>query len=226
MGIHNVSVMGRGVDNELFAPGKRCADLRAQWGVTNSDTVLLYVGRIAEEKNLGLTIEAYYRLYELNNRLKFVLVGDGPMLKKLRKEHPSFIFAGNRTGEDLAAHFASGDIFLFSSLTETFGNVILEAMASGLGVVAFDYAAAHLHIEPDENGLLSRTGDAQGFLNNASRLMQNELLLKKLRINASKYAQQHSWSTIVEQFENILYAHNDDDEIGWDEELESLQQSN
>jgi glycosyltransferase involved in cell wall biosynthesis len=225
MGVKNVSVMGRGVDTDLFSPSKRDADLRKQWGVNSNDLVLLYVGRIAEEKNLDLTIQTYYSIGRQNNGVKLVLVGDGPLLKKLKKDHPDFIFAGTQTGEDLAAHYASSDIFLFSSLTETFGNVILEAMASGLGVVAFDYAAAHMHITTNENGLLARTGDAQEFTDSTRQLIQNELLLKRFRTNAAKYALQYSWSAIVEQFESILFSHtNKNEQAAWRPALESVPQ--
>ncbi|MGD8567422.1 MAG: glycosyltransferase family 1 protein [Gammaproteobacteria bacterium] len=222
MGIQHVSIMGRGVDTGLFSPAKRSLALRKQWGVSAGDPVVLYVGRTAEEKNLGLTIQTYYQLRQLNNRIKFVLVGDGPLLKKLKKEHPSFIFAGSRTGEDLAAHYASADIFLFSSLTETFGNVILEAMASGLGVVAFDYAAAHMHISPNENGVLVKTDEELEFIHKAKFLLQNELLLKKIRTNADKYAKKQSWQEIVEQFENILVNYYANDQVDWKQKLESV----
>jgi len=206
MGVDNVSVMGRGVDTNLFSATKRNVALRQRWRVTSSDTVMIYVGRIAEEKNLDLTIKAYYLLREYNSSLKFVLVGDGPLKKKLMKKYPEFIFAGMQTGNDLAEHYASGDIFVFSSITETFGNVILEAMASGLGIIAYDYAAGRLHINNGENGLLANFNDPDDFLEKAKPLVQNDVLLKKLRTNGSKYAQQHSWLTIVEQFENILFS--------------------
>ena len=226
MGIKHVSVMGRGVDTALFSPEQRSGELRKQWGISGTEPVMLYVGRIAEEKNLGLTIDAYHQMHELNNKLKFVLVGDGPMMKKLQKDYPDFIFTGRKTGQELAVHYASGDIFLFTSLTETFGNVILEAMASGLGIVAFDYAAAHLHIDPEENGLLAPTTGADSFIDQSKRLVENEILLKKIRLNAAKYAQQYSWSAIVAQFENILTTYLDNDSLDWKEEYESVQQSN
>ena len=85
--------------------------------------------------------------------LRFVLVGDGPLGAALRRDHPDLVFAGFRTGDDLAAHYASADVFLFPSETETFGNVTLEAMASGLAVIAYDYAAARVHIENGTSGL-------------------------------------------------------------------------
>lgn len=225
MGIRDVSVMARGVDTELFTPVKRSAELRESWGVTGTDPVLLYVGRIAEEKNLGLTVEAYYKMKNKNNKLKFVLVGDGPMANRLRKDHPEFIFTGVQKGEDLARHYASGDIFLFSSLTETFGNVILEAMASGLGLVAFDYAAARLHVNSEDNGLLSPMVDNINFTRNAERIVENEILLKKLRINAAMYARQHSWPSIVEQFESLLASHSGGNSVNWKEKIESAGQS-
>ena len=225
MGILDVAVLGRGVDTNLFTPAKRSPALRQQWGVNNNEPVMLYVGRIAEEKNLDLTIAAYYSLKALNDKLRFVLVGDGPLLKKLKRDHPEFIFAGTQTGEALAAHYASGDLFVFTSLTETFGNVILEAMASGLGVVAYDYAAARLHIEPGENGLLVTLDQPDDFVRNTKQLLQNDVLLKKLRTNAGKYALQHSWESVVEQFEYILQSHSIDCQPAWNQEFEARQQS-
>ena len=127
-------------------------------------------------------------------------------------------------GEALAAHYASGDIFAFTSLTETFGNVILEAMASGLGVVAYDYAAARLHIQPGENGLRATLNDPDDFVSTAKQLIHNDVLLKKLRSNASKYALQHSWEAVVEQFETILQSHTTEVPPGWGEEFEARQQ--
>jgi glycosyltransferase involved in cell wall biosynthesis len=225
MGINHVEVLGRGVDVQLFSPAKRSAELRAQWGVYENDPVLLYVGRIAEEKNLDLSIEAYYTLRQTNDKLKFVFVGDGPMRKKLQKEHRELIFAGKRVGDDLAAHYASCDIFLFSSLTETFGNVILEAMASGLGVASFDCAAAHIHIAHRESGMLADVDKPKEFVNNAKLLVQNELLLKKIRASAEKYPKQYSWANIVAQFETILLRnHIEDDEAVQLENVEASEE--
>ena len=95
--------------------------------------MVLYAGRLAAEKNVGLAIDAYGAMRRVSPRLRFVLVGDGPLGAALRRDHPDLVFAGFRTGDDLAAHYASADVFLFPSETETFGNVTLEAMASGLG---------------------------------------------------------------------------------------------
>src|SRR6185503_1364513 len=126
--------------------------------------VALYVGRIAPEKNLPLVLRAAEAMRAANPRVRLVLVGDGPDRAALQARHPGHVFAGMRTGEDLAAHYASGDVFLFPSTTETYGNVTMEALASGLAVIAYDYAAAHKHIRHDVNGLLAKFEDADAFL--------------------------------------------------------------
>lgn len=204
MGVIDVSIMGRGVDTALYTPSKRSQAIRQSWGVKGHEPVLIYVGRLAQEKNLNLAIQAYFRLQAINPTLKFVLVGNGPLLEDLRHQHPEFIFAGVRTGEDLAAHYASADIFAFPSETETFGNVVLEAMASGLGILAYDYAAARIHIKPKENGLLAALGNEEEFLSHAEQLIQNSVLLRKIRINAAQYSQDHTWDAIVERFIQVL----------------------
>jgi glycosyltransferase involved in cell wall biosynthesis len=129
LGFKNVNVLGRGVDNNLFASQRRSPLLRSRWGLSDNDLAVLYVGRLAPEKNVRLAVEAYRAMTGRGGFAKFVLVGDGPIRAALENEHPDLIFTGLRTGEELAGHYASGDVFLFPSETETFGNVTLEAMA-------------------------------------------------------------------------------------------------
>jgi glycosyltransferase involved in cell wall biosynthesis len=105
-----------------------------------------------------------------------------------------------RTGEDLAAYYASGDVFLFASQTETFGNVTLEAMASGLGVVAYDYAAAREHLVHGENGLLAPFGDAMAFEHEALRLATDARLMAAVRRQARLAAESVSWDQVVDTF--------------------------
>ncbi len=130
----------------LFDPARRDERLRRQWGATADTPVAIYVGRLAPEKNLPALLAAFDAIRRRVPAARLVVVGDGPAAKSLRAQCPDVHFAGIRTGEELAAHYASADVFLFPSLTETFGNVTLEAMASGLAVVAYDYAAAAQHI--------------------------------------------------------------------------------
>src|SRR5437879_12039408 len=112
-------------------------------------------------------------MQQVGGARRFVLVGDGPQRAALQKRHPDLVFCGAIIGADLAAHYASADVFLFPSETETFGNVTLEAMASGLAVVAYDYAAARVHIENGVTGALAHPGDARGFVDAAVALARS-----------------------------------------------------
>lgn len=204
LGLRNVAVLGRGVDCRLFAPQRRSTELRRLWRAAKGDLVVLYVGRLAAEKNLDLAIESYRAMQRVNDSVKFVLVGDGPLRAGLQKKHPDLIFSGMHTGEQLARHYASADIFLFPSETETFGNVTLEAMASGLAVVAYDYAAAHLHICDGETGMLAPYGDAAGFVDAAVRIAGQPQRLVDLRRRARLHAADIDWQLVVKRFAALL----------------------
>jgi len=207
-GFHNLRVVARGVDAQLFNPGRRSEALRQQWGVTPDTPVVIHVGRLAAEKNLTALIAAFVaiRLRQPNARL--VLVGDGPELKMLRSRLPDAIFAGTRRGEELATHFASGDLFLFPSLTETFGNVTLEAMASGLPVVAYNYAAAAQHLRHGTNGLLASYGQTDDFIamgtEMAARHRQEPDKFRAMGRDARVTAERHDWKCVVKDFESLL----------------------
>lgn len=151
-GFHHVVRLARAVDAQHFSPARRDDILRAQWGLQPDDLAVIYVGRIAAEKNLELSIRAFQAIRQQHPAAKFVWVGDGPIRERLAQEHPDFIFCGVQRGEALARHFASGDLFLFSSHSETFGNVTLEAMASGVPTVAFNYGAAREHLVDGVHG--------------------------------------------------------------------------
>ena len=204
LGLRNVSVLGRGVDSALFTPKCRCTALRRMWGVSENDLAVLYVGRVAPEKNLGLAIESYRAMQRVGGAMKFVIVGDGPQRAALQTKHSDLIFCGVHTGEELARHYASADIFLFPSETETFGNVTLEAMASGLVVVAYDYAAAHLHISHNETGVLAPYGKSQNFIDAAVTLACAPQSLSKIRRQAREHAATVDWQRVVKRFAALL----------------------
>lgn len=151
-GFERVVRLARAVDAAQFSPQRRDNTLRALWGVDADTPVVIYVGRIAAEKNLGLAVRAFRELQAHRADARFVWVGDGPAREKLAQENPDFIFCGVQREAALARHFASGDLFLFPSHSETFGNVTLEAMASGVPTVAFDYGAAREHLRSGEHG--------------------------------------------------------------------------
>ncbi len=202
-GIKNVGVMGRGVDTELFDPAKRSAELRRSWGADETTAVAIYVGRIAAEKNLDLAARAFAVFREVQPGARMVFVGDGPKLESLKEQHPEFHYAGARTGEDLAAHYASGDVFLFPSISETFGNVVLEGMASALGVVAFDYAAPRLLVEDSVNGWLAPFGDENAYLSKV-RQAASSWNSTPLRQAARRAAFDLGWERVITQFEQEL----------------------
>jgi len=200
LGFRNVSLLGRGVDSDQFGPHHRCEELRLSWGVGRHGCAVLYVGRIAPEKNLSLALDAFRAMRRLDDSCRFILVGDGPMRASLQRSHPDLIFCGMKTGRELSRHFASADLFLFPSKTETFGNVTLEAMASGLGVIAYDYAAARMHITDSVTGVLVPYGDADAFLAAAGHLADDRTLIRKLGMRAREYALSVSWSRVLDSF--------------------------
>lgn len=156
--------LGRAVDTQRFNPSFRSSELRAQWGVSENDLAVIHVGRLAPEKNLPLLMRSFEALKAARPSAKLILVGDGPARAALQAQHPEVIFAGTLRGEALATHFASADLFCFPSLSETFGNVTLEAMASGLATVAFDYGAAREHLVDGEHGASVAFGDESAFV--------------------------------------------------------------
>jgi glycosyltransferase involved in cell wall biosynthesis len=204
LAFERVAVVGRGVDTQLFNPARRSERLRAAWGCSASETVALHVGRIAPEKNLGLFVDAALGMQAIDPKVRVVLVGDGPQGPALRKRHPDFVFAGMRTGENLAEHYASADVFLFPSTTETFGNVTLEAMASGLAVVAYDYAAAQQYLRHGVSGLLAPQGDAAEFIGMAVQLARNRDLRSRFGLEARQAAEAASWDRAFDELERVL----------------------
>lgn len=203
-GYQNLQVVARGVDTRLFHPGKRSRELRSQWGVADDELAVIYVGRISPEKNLPLVLRAFNAMQLSNPKTKLVLVGDGPVRAELQRQHPQHIFSGMRTGEDLAAHYASADVFLFASMTETYGNVTVEAMASGLAVVAYRYAAAAEHIVHGENGLYAEFGDEENFIQLARDLANDAERVNKLRTRSHQTMLKLDWQNIVDEFEQAL----------------------
>ena len=214
-GFERLKVLARGVDTELFNPSKRCQELRNHWGIKDHEKVVLCVGRLASEKNLQVTVETFKAMSQVNPNLKMVWVGDGPEKGSLKLSCPDSIFTGVQRGEVLASHYASGDIFLFSSLSETFGNVTIEAMASGLAVLAYDYAAARQFIDHGINGFLASPNEANSFVAAGLELIKDDVNLENLRAHARQTTLEISWDQVTKKLENnyhdlILNSHSKD----------------
>jgi glycosyltransferase involved in cell wall biosynthesis len=204
LGFERLRVVGRGVDPAVFHPRQRSRALRATWGADDDTPVVLCVSRFAPEKNFALVIEAYEAMRALRPETRLVLVGDGPLTEQLRKRNVGYVIAGRKVNGELSMHYASADVFLFPSLTETFGNVTLEAMASGLGVVAYRYAAAREHLEDGRSALLAPFGDRGAFIAAAVRLAREPALAKRLGAAARAAAERLTWERIVADFEAVL----------------------
>jgi glycosyltransferase involved in cell wall biosynthesis len=203
-GYHNVQVVARGVDTGLFDPGRRSPALRAAWGVAPDQLAVAYVGRIAPEKNMPLVLRAFEAIRHVRSDAKLVLVGDGPSRPALQASLADTVFAGMHSGTALAEHYASGDMFLFPSLTETFGNVTLEAMASGMSVVAFDYAAAGDLIRDAGDGVKVPLHDEAHFIEAAARLAQDNGRRQALGARARTIALNQDWRHVNDAFAAAL----------------------
>lgn len=203
-GIDGVRVVGRGVDTVLYDPARRSADLRSSWGVSAEQPACLYVGRMAPEKNPQLVLAAFAAIRQQHPGARLIWVGDGPAADGLAKAHPEHHFAGMRTGVDLATHYASADLFLFPSLTETYGNVVAEAMASGLAVVAYHSAAAAELIVHRHNGVVAPPGDEVAYIESATWLLAERERLLQVGEMARASMLTRRWSDIVERFEDVV----------------------
>ncbi len=203
-GYQNVTKLSRGVATELFSPEKRSQALRESWGAKPDDLVVLLVGRLAKEKNIDLVIASFKAIKLRLPSAKIVFVGDGPLRGQLEKSCPDAIFAGIRKNEELAIHYASGDLFLFSSLTETFGNVVPEALASGLAVVSYDNAAAKELITTGQNGVLVNAGDELKFIDASVDLATDTHKQLLVRQAAAPSVAHLRWEAVHNSFAEIL----------------------
>ncbi|MBD8871651.1 glycosyltransferase family 1 protein [Rhodanobacter sp. DHB23] len=204
LGVDNARLLRRAVDTQLFHPGQRDPSLRAQWNADAGTPVMLYVGRIAAEKNLELAIRAFRAAQQRLPAMRFVWVGDGPARAALQAANPDFIFAGTQRGEALARHIASTDLFPFPSLSETFGNVILEALACGVPVIAYREGAAREHLSDGYNGYCIAPGDAETFIAATSTLAGNPGLIRHMGRRAHESMARLSPEQVVREFESLL----------------------
>jgi len=203
-GVENLKMLGRGADTELFNPARRSSQLRAEWGADDSTPVAIYVGRAAAEKNIPLALETWKQAQQSCPDLKMVVVGDGPVRRRLEKSWPEVHFAGMRYNEDLATHYASADIFLFASESETFGNVVVEALASGLVTLTYDYAAGRQFIQTGENGVLAPFGDSKALLELLRSILADRNSWPHIRKKARETAEAYPWSNTIERFAGLL----------------------
>ena len=204
LGFTGLKVLSRGVDTRQFSPGRRSEELRKSWGASADTPVVLHVGRMAAEKNYPLLFRAYEAMRKANPRCIFVLAGEGPLKASLMRAHPDCLFAGFFSRSEIGRYYASADLYVHASTTETFGNVLTEAMASGLAVAGFDYAAARKVVVDGVSGLSVPLGDDEALITAASRLASDPALRDRLRLAARPAVEAQSWETVIATFERDL----------------------
>lgn len=208
MKFERLVVLGRGVDTQLFSPEHRDENLRREWlrGLEPASDeewlVALHVGRLAAEKNLDLLVTSLTAMRASRPNLVAVVVGDGPERARLERALPWVAFVGMKRGESLARHYASSDLFVFPSKSETFGNVVLEAMASGLSCISFNYAAGSRLIQDGISGYLVDWDDDEGFVQTAvDAVMKQQAGIGQ---EARQTATEFDWGLITRLFEHHL----------------------
>ena len=204
-GFVNLKVVSRGVDTKLFNISKRDKSLRSSWGATENTKVLISVGRMAPEKNLDQVLKTYEALKHTDQAFKLVMVGDGPLRSQFQQRYPDIIFPGMLSHSNLAAYYASSDLFVFPSQTETFGNVTLEALASGIPVLAFDCAAARDWVQTGINGWLVAESNPEGFAAQAVDIFNSKDALDRITQSTRQQVVHLDWDQIAEQVESVFW---------------------
>ncbi len=208
-GIRNIGIWSRGIHLDRYNPSNRSQEFRMRYGI-GDEIVFLFSGRFVHYKGLDILISTYQRMKkEYGGRIKFLIIGSGPEEQRLKKQMPDAIFPGYLTGLDLYQAYASSDIFLFPSTTETFGNVVLEAMASGLPCIVSNKGGCQEIVTRSKGGLVSISDDIGSFVNNCERLLNNMKLRDDLKKNALAFSKTMSWDEIngelLKNYEEIIY---------------------
>lgn len=195
-GIRNTELWSRGIDRTLFGPEHRDPALRARLGADERIPLLLMVSRLVREKDMTDLVAMDRLLRERGVSFRFALVGDGPMRAELEAALPDAHFAGHRSGAELARWYASADVFVFPSTTETFGNVVLEALASGVPAVVADRGGPPEQIAPGENGLVAPANDPAALADRVETLLRNPTARERMGRVAVARAADLDWEAV------------------------------
>jgi len=198
-----IHILPRGLDTELFSPSRRSADFWKKRGLRDGEIGLLYAGRVSKEKKLDLFASVVRKLRTDGMPVRGLVVGHGPYSEEFEKSFPEGIFTGYLAGEELAQAYASADVFVFPSTTDTFGNVILEAQASGLPCIVSDQGGPRELVADGTDGFVTRGGDLAELVEAARRLCAEETLRRSLGAAARKRVEDRSWPLAARKFWEI-----------------------
>jgi glycosyltransferase involved in cell wall biosynthesis len=197
-GANRVAIWGRGIDPHLFSPTLRDQDFRCAHGYSEGEIVPLFFGRLVVEKGLGVFAEAIAAIRARGHQVRPLVIGEGPARSWLAQRLPNATFMGHLSGVELGRAVASADLLINPSVTEAFGNVNLEAMASGLGILSADVPSASALIDHGRTGLLLPATDAAAYAGAAIDLIENPVRLQTLRQSAARQATQYRWDDVLQ----------------------------
>lgn len=208
---HNIGIWSRGVDTKLFNPEQRDAGWRRQLGIADGEVVIAFVGRLVLEKGLGIFADTLDLLAKRGIKFKALIVGEGPERDRFTNRLPDAIFTGYLNGKTLARAYASSDIFFNASITETFGNVTLEAMACGLPAVCANATGSRSLVGHNENGLLADALEPAIFADHLQRIIETPSLKTQMAAASLLRAQEYTWDAVLsrlfEQYSDVMAAY-------------------
>ncbi len=194
-----IKILPRGIDTESYHPSRRNVSYWEKYGINNK-TVFLYVGRVSKEKNIDVLMEAFAQLAPHHAQIALAVVGDGPYQKELKGKYPGVIFTGYLKDTALWEAYASADAFVFPSTTDTFGNVILEAQASGLPTIVSDIGGPKELVDEGINGFITRALDSAQIAQRMKQLATDKGILRKMSAAARANVEQRSWTGAFKRF--------------------------
>lgn len=195
----DIRIWSRGVDSGVFNPSKRSLDWRRAQGIEDDDVVMAFVGRLVLEKGLDVFSKVSETLTRQGKKHKVLVVGDGPEREKFAKQFPSAIFTGFLSGDELSRAYASSDFFLNPSTTETFGNVTLEAMATGLPVICANATGSQSLVDHGNNGFLCEPNTLEDYTSYASQLIDDKVLRSNMALASLNLSQAYDWDQVMHQ---------------------------
>lgn len=208
-GFSNVHIWSRGVDCDKFHPNFSADRIREKYEI-KEDFILSYVGRLAPEKDLDILMQVAHALpEEIKEKVHWLIAGEGPLFKELQKEKPmNMTFTGYLKGEPLTELYASSDLFIFPSTTETFGNVVLEANACGTPVIGSRAGGVQEIIKHEHTGILCEPKNVENYVERISHLIRHPFLIEAMGKESRKFALSQSWdsifSNLLSQYEEVI----------------------